>query len=821
MPYQKREHEDLYMEQLGYIKAFIDEVKCTNLVIIGDFNANLGQTGTKLFTNNLLDFCNENSMLISSQLLLPNDTYSYVCSRDGVFYYSWLDHIVSSSDFHNSIDNISVLYDMSDEDHIPICMDINVSALPSLTYENNDCTANISWDKIKDHELRKYLNLTDIQFSNIHIPVDALICGDLHCNNNSHKLMLEDFFCNIIKCLNISSEQICNNNNNRKFVNKPGWSDHVSDLYKYSREIRQLWLDNGKPRQGPLFNEFSRSKVRFKYALRFIQKNETILRKESLAKKMLNLNSNEFWREIRSINNAKTPLPCTIEDTNGSQEIVKLWEKHYHGIFNCLPKISNDVNFLIKESYDSVKVSNDEIIDAIKSLEANKSCGLDGIYAEHLKFASNKLIPLLSMCFSGLFVHGFLPQSLMSVVLLPIVKNKCESISSKENYRPIALASIMSKLIEIIVLNRIDDNLNTSDNQFGFKKGHGTDQCIYILKEVLNLYKSLNSSLSVCFLDASKAFDRVNHSVLFQKLKLRGIPDYLLHILIYWYENQTMCVRWGKLISDPFTVSNGVRQGSILSPLLFSVYMDDLSIRLNKLKVGCTIGNILINHLMFADDLVLLSSSTRGLSKLIFECQKYGIECDIIFNPKKSAVLFYKPAYMSKAKMPEFRINNEKIEVVKKYTYLGHIICDSLSDDDDIARQRKKIFAVGNCLLRKFYMCSTDVKVTLFKSYCSSFYSAQLWTNYTKNAINKLYTAYHNILKLLIGVNKREHNRPICVILNVKFCPALIRNLIHKFMNRLLESENNMIKSLCDSNCFYSSTMWRHWRKLLYVNGVG
>ena len=59
---------------------------------------------------------------------------------------------------------------------------------------------------------------------------------------------------------------------------------------------------------------------------------------------------------------------------------------------------------------------------------------------------------------------------------------------------------------------------------------------------------------------------------------------------------------------------------------------------------------------------------------------------------------------MSKAKMPDFRINNEKIEVVKKYTYLGHIICDSLSDDNDIARQRKKIFAIGNCLLRKFYV---------------------------------------------------------------------------------------------------------------------
>ena len=67
---------------------------------------------------------------------------------------------------------------------------------------------------------------------------------------------------------------------------------------------------------------------------------------------------------------------------------------------------------------------------------------------------------------------------------------------------------------------------------------------------------------------------------------------------------------------------------------------------------------------MFADDLVLLSSSTQGLSKLIFECQKYGIECDI-FNTKKSVVLFYQPAYMSKTKMLEFRINNEKIDVVK------------------------------------------------------------------------------------------------------------------------------------------------------------
>ena len=819
LPYQKHEHEDLYLEQLGYIKSFIDEINSTSLVILGDFNANLGLMGTKLFTNHMTEFCSDNNMLISSQILLPRDSYSYVCTREGISHYSWLDHVVSSRDFHNCINNISFLYDLSDEDHIPFVMDLNIAFLPSLTLDNNDFTAKISWDNIKECDLRKYLNLTDSNFDNIDIPVEAVICKDPNCGNITHKELLDKFFCDITNCLNVSSEHLLKMNKN--FENKPGWSDYVSDLYKYSKEMRHIWIDNGKPRQGGLFHEYLRSKARFKYALRYIRKNETILRKESLAKKMTKLNSNDFWKEIAAINNSKTPLPCIIEDANGPQEISKLWEKQYKGIFNCLQKNSYDCNMPLNDTFNSIKVNICEVEDAIKTLQDNKSCGLDGIYAEHIKYASGKLIPLLSMCFTGLFVHGFLPSSLMSVVLIPIIKNKCGNISSKDNYRPIALASIISKLVEVIILNRIENVLNTNDNQFGFKKNHGTDHCIYVLKEILNLYKSLNSCLSVCFLDASKAFDRVNHSILFDKLRHRGIPSYLLRILVFWYENQTMCVRWGKFLSEPFTVSNGVRQGGILSPLLFNVYVDDLSIRLNKLNIGCTIGGTIINHILYADDLVLISPSTHGLSKLLNDCQKYGIECDIVFNSKKSAIMFFKPAYMQNAIMPNFKINDEIIQVFNKYTYLGHIITDTLSDDLDIYRQRKKIFSQGNSLLRKFFMCTIEVKSTLFRSYCSSFYTAQLWTNYSQTAINKLYIAYHNTLKFFIGLNKREHTRPICVGLNVKYCPALIRNLVYKFMNRLLMSKNMLIKVICDSSCFYRSTMWKHWRKLLYVNGIG
>ena len=108
-----------------------------------------------------------------------------------------------------------------------------------------------------------------------------------------------------------------------------------------------------------------------------------------------------------------------------------------------------------------------------------------------------------------------------------------------------------------------------------------------------------------------------------------------------------MTVKWGTTSSQGFTVSNGVRQGSILSPFLFNVYMDELSTILNQHSIGCFIGGRKINHLMYADDLVLVSPSSRGMQVLLDSCHEFGVSNDIVYNGNKSATMCCMPKRMS------------------------------------------------------------------------------------------------------------------------------------------------------------------------------
>ena len=171
--------------------------------------------------------------------------------------------------------------------------------------------------------------------------------------------------------------------------------------------------------------------------------------------------------------------------------------------------------------------------------------------------------------------------------------------------------------------------------------------------------------------------------------------------------------------------------------------MDDLSKRLNSMNIGCMLGNVKINNLMYADDLVLLAPSLNGLKKLVKECQIYGDIYDIKYNSAKSNVMVFQSAKRKDipTEISNIELKGEKITLCDQYKYLGHIICNNLKDDKDIARQCRKLYAQGNMLVRKFYMCSENVKVKLFKAYCTPLYTCQLWWNCPSSSAHKLCVA--------------------------------------------------------------------------------
>ncbi len=127
-----------------------------------------------------------------------------------------------------------------------------------------------------------------------------------------------------------------------------------------------------------------------------------------------------------------------------------------------------------------------------------------------------------------------------------------------------------------ILLDKCSDTFSTSVYQYGFKKGHGTSQCTFVINEIIQYYRNHNTNVFVTLLDASRAFDRVEYVKLFKVLIAKGIFPIVARFLVNMYTNQCIRVKWGNTYSDKYTIVNGVKQGGVMSPLLFTVYIDEL-----------------------------------------------------------------------------------------------------------------------------------------------------------------------------------------------------------------------------------------------------
>ena len=277
-----------------------------------------------------------------------------------------------------------------------------------------------------------------------------------------------------------------------------------------------------------------------------------------------------------------------------------------------------------------------------------------------------------------------------------------------------------------------------------------------------------------------------------------------------------MCVRGGNSTSPDCLVGNGVKQGGIISSILFNIYMDDLNMHLNSSGIGGYLRTAFINHLCYADDLCLISLSSSGMQQLLHICNECAAEHQLIYNGSKSFSLCFKRKDL-KISPPTFFLDQSKIPLVEQCRYLGTTI--SIKNSDlDLKRQMRNMYANANLLLRKFSRCSVNVKCYLFKTYCSNLYCAPMWFNCTKTVLTKLKVAYNNSLRRFMGLPWHNSANEMFVNLNIKSFGELLRVFVHGFRSRITISRNFMLSSICNSSCSVYSKLWAWWRTLLYVH---
>ena len=335
-----------------------------------------------------------------------------------------------------------------------------------------------------------------------------------------------------------------------------------------------------------------------------------------------------------------------------------------------------------------------------------------------------------------------------------------------------------------------EDVLNSSDMQFGFKPKSSTTQCTFSVLETIQYYISNRSNVYAILLDESKAFDRVHYVKLFRMLLDNGLCPMVAKLLLFMYINQNVNVRWGHKTSESFGVSNGVKQGGVLSPVLFSVYMDGLLNRLKNTKVGCYVGQIFVGAMAYADDVILLAPTRSAMQTMLNTCSSYAKEFQVLFNPNKSIHILFgqdDPSVISEG----FKLDGRIIPNAARGSHLGYIIGNNANE----VQINKAIYDFHwrtNVLQAQFKHAQSPTKYALFNTYCMSIYGAPLM-EFHGCSIGRLYTTWRKCIRQLIPLPRKTHSVLIPLIFNDPSIKVKLHRRLLKFVHGVMSSKNDVL----------------------------
>jgi hypothetical protein len=770
-------------------------------ILCGDFNYKFDSTREIIIDTYLRVF----PSVSADKYHLGSDNFTFISDCHGTV--SWVDHIIVNQALITSLTNFSVLYDCIASDHKPISFDLIAGA--SVVEEliiHEEAVDVIDWKAATQANLDSYAACVNSLLCRQKIAFPSLCCSKNCCDIN-HRTDIDLYLQQLCSCINeAASRCIPTRRCKRSDFCVSGWNELVADKHAVAREAFLEWVLIGRPRVGWEFEMMKRTRAQFKLALRSCRQNEEQLRCDALAKDYLH-HSGDFWRKVKlSTNGSMTKHSSVVGNATNDVSITKVWKDFYADLYS-----QHDNKDIIKE-VAKYSIDNDycinvaDVLCSINSLKCGKACGPDGIAAEAIKFGGNLLVTHLTLLFDMFVSHCYIPQDLTMTTIVPMLKNKTGDLTDVNNYRAIALSNSMSKILESVILNSFLSCDKQEDvYQFGFKRGHSTTAGCFVLKSIIDYYRKRGSHVFVSLLDLSKAFDRVNHNLLFDQLIRLELPRNLTCLLAYWYSSQLINVRWKTTVSDCFFMHNGTRQGSILSPYLFSVYMRDISRPVINCGIGCHIGSRPCNILMYADDIVILAPSWQAQQSLLNLCVSHINKLSMSLNVAKTVTVIFSP-YKNNCRLhclfPQFEICGHFVSIVHTCKYLGHWLSSDENDNVDITYQTRQLYARTNFLIRRFAKCSYFVKLCLFRAYCINFYGVALWNHYNVSVLQKFQAAYNKCVKLFFGYERRYSMTGVFFELNLKTSNTMLHNTKHNFAQSVACHDNALVRyvnSVCNA----------------------
>ena len=320
--------------------------------------------------------------------------------------------------------------------------------------------------------------------------------------------------------------------------------------------------------------------------------------------------------------------------------------------------------------------------------------------------------------------------------------------------------------------------------------------CVWAVKEVIMYYVLRASAIYACFLDCSKAFDTVNHDVMFQKLVDCGLPCGYLRLLHHCYANQRGYVRWGNADSGKFPIRNGVRQGGILSPIFFNIYTKNLFKTLSAANLGCYLAGIFMGAFAYADDIVLIAPSLSALRKMLVLCEQYADVHHLSFNAAKTVCMYF-PAGRRGCPVPHFSVmlDGQRIGFVDRFLYLGVWLNPVLDDNVHFSCLVSDFYRKFNACLVKFSFCDRAVFSHLIMTYCTSFYGSVCCV-YDCVQLHCLCVAWNKCMRRAFRLPYRTHVSLLPVISGANLASVQIRARMLGFAHQCITSPNPAIKCL-------------------------